>query len=325
MLSRMQPMLTTNSVRWAALLVVALFLLIAAPAALADQPSPVDPQTCALCHQSEVRDWSTSPHAGAFHALSGHESMSCPEGSDADCDCLSCHTSGFDGATPVPFTNGVTCEACHGPLVTGHPETGEMPLDVDSSVCSTCHADTHAEWETTPHGEAGVQCIGCHRSHTQDLRLEDQVLCESCHAERLKDSGHVAHAQAEVSCIDCHTSPAATAAFALAGDSMPSPSHLFSVDTASCESCHGERFHDVTTGDTIADQTWNATLSGAASQTMAREIAAAETVAEASNRQWLQSATLISFGLGIGVGGALGIIFVLIAGFLLQRVGRSQS
>ncbi|MEZ4770973.1 MAG: multiheme c-type cytochrome [Caldilineales bacterium] len=320
--------MTTNSVRWVALLVVALVLLVAAPAALADQPappSPVDPQTCALCHQSEVRDWSASPHAGAFHALSGHESITCTESGDSACDCLSCHTSGFDGVSSAPLSDGVTCEACHGPLVAGHPETGEMPLDVDSSVCSTCHADTHAQWATTPHGEAGVQCIGCHRSHTQDLRLDDQVLCESCHSERLKDSGHMAHAQAQVSCIDCHTSPAATAATALADNTMPSPNHLFSVDTASCESCHGERFHEDATGSAISDQTWNAAVSEAAGQTVAREIAAAESVAEASNRQWLQGATLVSFGLGIGFGGALGIIFVLIAGFFLQRMGRSQS
>ena len=127
---------------------------------------------------------------------SGHEDLTCQDASDPNCDCLTCHTTSFDAATPMPDAAGVTCEACHGPLVTGHPESGEMPLDVDSSVCSDCHVDTHAEWQTTAHGEAGVQCIGCHKSHTQNLRLDDQKLCESCHSDRLLDSGHSAHAQA---------------------------------------------------------------------------------------------------------------------------------
>ena len=317
MLSGRQPTLTASAARWAiALAAIALFLLTA-PAVLADQPAPVDPNTCALCHQEEVHDWQNSPHASSLNALSGHQDLVCQDASDPDCDCLTCHTTGFDGATPMPATAGVTCEACHGPLVTGHPESGEMQLNVDSSVCSTCHVNTHAEWETTPHGQAGVQCIGCHRSHTQNLRLDDQKLCESCHSERLLDSGHIAHAQAKTACVDCHTSPAATVTSV--DGVMPSPSHEFSVNTAACESCHSDTFHQDSTEATSAGETL-ATAFVSTDQTTPAVIAA-----ETSNRQWLQGATVISFGIGIGVGGMAGIIFVLLAGFLLQRIGRNQS
>ena len=192
-----------------------------------------------------------------------------------------------------------------------------MQLDVDSSICSDCHVDTHAEWQTTAHGQAGVQCIGCHRSHTQNLRLDDQQLCESCHGERLLDSGHIAHAQAESACVDCHTSPAATVAN-LSGV-MPSPSHEFSVNTAACESCHSNTFHQ----DSAQATSGSESLATAFVST--DQPAPAAVAAETSNRQWLQGATVMSFGLGIGVGGMIGIVFVLIAGFLLQRIGRSQS
>ena len=318
MLSGMQPIITSNATRWAIALVAIGLFLLAAPAVDADQPAPVDPNTCALCHQEEVRDWQNSPHASALDALQGHEDLTCQDASDPNCDCLTCHTTGFDSAAPMP-TAGVTCEACHGPLVTGHPESGDMLLDVDSSVCSDCHVDTHAEWQTTAHGEAGVQCIGCHRSHTQDLRLDDQVLCESCHTERLQDSGHVMHSEAAVACVDCHTSPAATA-ISLDG-AMPSPSHEFSVATAACQSCHSDTFRaeSAVAGGADRDTSFVSTDQSAA------KTAAATSVAETSNRQWLQGATVLSFGLGIGVGGMAGILFVLIAGFLLQRIGRSQS
>lgn len=320
MLSGMQPKLTAGGARWAIVLAAVALFLLAAPAVSANQPSPVDPSTCALCHQEEVRDWHNSPHASAMDALNGHEGLTCQDASDPNCDCLTCHTTGFDAATPMPAA-GVTCEACHGPLVTGHPESGEMPLDVDSSVCSDCHVDTHAEWQTTAHGEAGVQCIGCHKSHTQNLRLDDQKLCESCHSDRLLDSGHSAHAQATIACIDCHTSPAVTA-ISLDG-AMPSPSHEFSVDTAACESCHSDTFHADSTDAAAVSADWKPSF--ASTSQASAETAAALIVAETGNRQWLQGATALSFGLGIGVGGMAGIMFVLIAGFLLQRVGRSRS
>lgn len=318
MLSGMQPKLTSSVVRWAVVLGAITLILVAAPAVLADQPAPVDPNTCALCHQAEVRDWHNSPHASAMDALSGHEDLTCQAASDPGCDCLTCHTTGFDTSSQMPASGGVTCEACHGPLVTGHPESGEMQLNVDSSICSDCHVDTHAEWQTTAHGEAGVQCIGCHRSHTQNLRLDDQKLCESCHSERLSDGGHIAHAKATVSCVDCHTSPAMTA---VAEDgAMPSPSHEFSVATEACESCHSDTFRT----DSAATASEDRENIFASTDSLATA-AAALSVAESSNRQWLQGATVLSFGLGIGVGGMVGILFVLLAGFLLQRMGRSQQ
>ena len=154
--------------------VLALFSTVA----FADAPIPLqeDPGQCALCHQAEVQDWQTSPHAGAMTSMDPAALTQCQENQGTDCTCLSCHTSSFDPTAQTVPHEGVTCEACHGKFVEGHPENGEMKLSVDSSVCSECHTETHNSWENTAHAQAGVQCIGCHRSHTQNLRLDDEAL-----------------------------------------------------------------------------------------------------------------------------------------------------
>jgi hypothetical protein len=305
---------------WAVVVGVFLLFLLVTPAALAQQP-PADPNTCALCHQAEVQDWKNSPHAGAAKAvemIDGHEATPCQNASDPTCNCLECHTTSFDAATPAPVM-GVTCEACHGPLAPGHPEEAEMQLNVDSSVCSSCHVETHSEWQATAHGQAGVQCIGCHRSHTQNLRLEDEALCESCHRDRLLDGGHALHLESQVNCIDCHTSPSQTVSNV--EGVMPSPSHEFSVNTAACQTCHSELFLEGNVGIALSEEQMETSP-----LTTTQAAAQAATVAEPTeqaDRRWLQGATLVTFGMGMGIGGMIGIAFVLIAGFVLQRVGRS--
>jgi hypothetical protein len=300
---------------------MALFALFSA-AALADAPTPLqeDPGQCALCHQEEVQDWQASPHAGAMSAMDPAALAECRENEGANCTCLTCHNSSFDpSAQKVPH-EGVTCEACHGQFVEGHPENGEMKLSVDSLVCSECHTDTHQSWETTAHAKAGVQCIGCHRSHTQNLRLDDEVLCKSCHRDRLEDSGHAAHLTTGVSCIDCHTSPATMTS----ADGQLVSSHTFAVAKDSCASCHGETFHE---GQSMAGQA--AALGAAVEPALGQATTAGETpaevVADQANRRWLQGATALSFGLGIGFGAMVGVVFVLVIGLIIQRPWRTKS
>ena len=51
----------------------------------------------------------------------------------------------------------------------------------------------------------------------------------------------------------------------------------------------------------------------------------AEIVAEQGNRRWLQGATALSFGLGIGFGAMAGIVFMLVIGLIVQRSWRAKS
>jgi len=301
-------------------------LALFSTAVFADAPTPLqeDPNQCALCHQTEVQDWQASPHAGAMSSMDPAALAQCQENQGADCTCLSCHTSSFDPTAQTVPHEGVTCEACHGKFVEGHPENGEMKLTVDSSVCSECHTETHKSWENTPHAQAGVQCIGCHRSHTQNLRLDDEVLCKSCHRDRLEDKGHAAHVKTGINCIDCHTSPASTTSAAAAAAGQLVGSHQFAVDTESCANCHGQTFHE---GQTAIGEA--AALVAAAEPALAQAATTEETPAqivnEQSNRRWLQGATALSFGLGIGFGGMIGIVFMLVIGLIVQRSWRAKS
>lgn len=276
-------------------------------AALADGPDD-----CALCHQSEVVEWRHSPHAGATLEAQLGTAQECQEAEAEDCDCLSCHSTSFSEVDFAPSQEGVTCEACHGPYVEGHPTDAVMPVDVDSSVCSGCHVQTYQEWKGTPHGQASVQCIGCHRSHTQNLRLDDRYLCRSCHEEGIQDPGHVAHLRASVLCVDCHVFPAATVPPPDGGDMVRvTRSHEFDVAIEVCTGCHGANFHEETAR--IANLTADGSLPGTASPT-------AET-----DSPRLLSATFNALGLGMGVGGMIGIAFVLVVGHIRQREWRNQQ
>lgn len=302
------------------LLAALIALLVLALPALAQTgdtpPQDVGPEKCALCHQAEAQEWQTSPHAQAAESID-HDALvkQCNVNTGEDCTCLSCHTTSFDPGTKTFSQAGVTCEACHGSYVEGHPENGVMQLDVDSSVCSNCHTETHKAWEQTPHAQAGVQCIGCHRSHSQDLRLEDEALCTSCHRDQLQDAGHVAHARSGINCVDCHAKPPAAKIDAKAANQpTASSTHQFSVDTQVCTGCHQEMFQE----QTELAMTQPAAGQPAVSPMSAEAAAACEAEAKASQR-WLQGATALSFGLGLGIGGMIGIVFMLILGFIFQR------
>lgn len=320
------PILTAKATKWLLLFgcLVAFFVLLPS-IALADPPNPAetDPNKCAVCHQAEAEDWQNSPHAQAMTPLSHGDAMACEEGQEETCTCLTCHTTNFDTAAKTFSQAGVTCEACHGPYVEGHPENGQMKLDVDSSICSDCHQETHKDWLSTPHAAAGVQCIGCHKSHSQNLRLDDEQLCTSCHRDRLTDPGHAQHIRAGLNCIDCHATPTATTvdSGARMGGSA-APSHQFAVATEVCANCHGAGFHDTASmavTDQNADAARAAMVEAASQQQPAEEIVAAE-----ADRRWLQGATIFSFGMGMGFGALAGIIFVLIVGLIVQQTRRAK-
>ncbi|MEA3336362.1 MAG: multiheme c-type cytochrome [Chloroflexota bacterium] len=295
-----------------------LFLLVLLPVsglAYQSEPEYSGPEKCALCHMAETRSWENSPHAGALSSIEDVHELACGEaGSTVDCQCMTCHTTNFDPDLHTYASGGVTCEACHGAYVDDHPENGVMQLQVDSAVCSNCHIETHKEWQETAHGNANVQCIGCHQVHSQDLRLTDQTLCQSCHRDRLEDSGHIAHARASVQCTDCHASPDSVALMVdnpLFGGKAPS--HTFDVSAEACANCHGETFQ---TGEMVSlSGTSGRTVPGSAVISSENEADCEE--AEKTSRQTPIFAA-VSLGLGIGIGSLLGIIAIVFIGFINQ-------
>jgi hypothetical protein len=249
---------------------------------MAAPPAPAGAEKCAECHTEETEAWQNSEHASAVDDQTG--------------------------------ALGATCEGCHGSYVEGHPETDVMQLTVDSSVCHDCHTSTFEQWEKSIHAQNDVQCIGCHLSHSQEFRLSDEALCAACHRERLD----TAHGQADVSCIDCHlssTDPHKEVTLVKAmesGSDIPAASHDFTaVLSKDCVNCHGQDVHR-------EDMARVSNVRSPATPECQPELIAKLEATQRTNKS-LQTMTPISLGLGIGIGGMLGIIFMLIVGYINQN------
>lgn len=269
---------------------MALFGLMLPAQALAAPPhdEPVGAELCADCHEQETDAWQNSPHARA----SANEQMP-----------------------------GATCENCHGPYVDDHPDKDVMQLKVDSSICDQCHTTTYNQWKNSSHAQAGVQCIGCHLSHSQEFRLTDEAQCGACHRDRQKDFAHSVHGAAGVACTDCHFS--STVSQQMTGTGEPgltilAPSHDFTaVLAADCVDCHGPDLHQMSpTIERVAD----VELASVAERVPALT-AKLETTRQENKS--LQTMVPVSLGLGMGIGGILGIVFTLAVGYIYQR--RRQS
>lgn len=305
---------------------LAMLLLVVLPAAaLAQSPDPpyAGPEKCAECHSSQMEAWKDSPHAQAMKAFDHPEDSVCAEDPASDgCTCLTCHTTDFDTAKGTFSYGGVTCEACHGPYVEEHPQEGIMQLGVDSSVCQDCHADTHEEWAASSHGQANVQCISCHLSHSQEFRLTDEALCGSCHREHVTDFAHTAHNNAKVTCTDCHTSAEAETGNELQVAAMPggpkAPSHSFEVSSKACVNCHGQNIHNEMMAVASKDPGITYASVRMSSDLASTELAAKLKTVEETNAA-LKSFSITGLGVGIGIGGMLGIVFMLVCGCLGRR------
>jgi hypothetical protein len=286
MLTRMKTQTTlfaavrsTLVVSFAALCLLLFTATGASAQAIVQDTMPENEAGCG-CHSLELETWEMSPHAALL-----------------------------ENGEPV-----AACETCHGAYVRGHPDAGMIALDTDSSVCTDCHAGTAEQWEGTVHAEAGVQCIGCHVAHSQNLRLDDQQLCRSCHREALDDPLHTAHWLADATCTSCHLSeaqPVANVALASTDPSMgfmTTPVHDFvTVSAAKCLDCHREQ---VTTGQpaNASFTTQQMLLTTAAEAPILRtQLAAAQ-----NNERTLALLSPLTLGFGMSLGGLLGIAFVLV-------------
>jgi hypothetical protein len=269
------------------------FLLLALcwPAVvLAAPPVSSGADQCIECHEAETNAWMESPHARMLAA---------------------------DGVA-------ATCESCHGIYVEDHPEAGIMKLTLNSDTCVDCHADTVAQLQNTIHADAGVECIGCHLSHSQEFRVTDDNRCQSCHRETAQVVTHSAHGLADVDCTDCHVSSVTAP---LDGENVSfisnhlkpaveAPDHDFTkVSDASCLGCHTEDAHNglpALDGERVTE---------------ARMVAMAETVPdltakidaiEQTNRSLMIVAPL-ALGFGITLGIALTGIMAMGYCYINQR------
>lgn len=127
--------------------------------------SYVGSDSCASCHRSAYTAWEESGHAHAFDSLKNRDS-------DADPNCIACHTVGFGSKSGYQREFGerklihVGCESCHGPgsehvsqHQSGDPITFRFrPLG--PADCQRCHYgefsrpfDWEQFWPKVKHGK----------------------------------------------------------------------------------------------------------------------------------------------------------------------------
>jgi predicted CXXCH cytochrome family protein len=200
------------------------------------QDEPTDPD-CRDCHPSVYAVWETSHHG---QAMSDSTFMYSWEEQGKSQECLSCHTTGYDANTGTFDAAGVTCEACHSPLTSNHPEQ-PMPTDRSVNLCGTCHQETVFEWQVSHHRSADLSCIDCHGQHSTTLKGDDaQALCASCHRDRASGFAHSAHSIQGLMCADCHLSPTDEDL----GEGHAALDHSFHVRLSTCNACHEYDMHD---------------------------------------------------------------------------------
>ena len=204
-----------------------------------------------------------------------------------------------------------------------------MQLTVDSSGCAKCHNSTFGQWTNTTHAQAGVQCIGCHLSHSQTLRVTDKKLCDSCHRDQTEDFFHLAHRATEVTCIRCHldvpsnqvagTSPggiSTVSQVSTAGNDIPAPGHDFTaVAGQNCVACHSQDAY-APSEDRVAREQLLAMVN------QMPELTAQLDTAQETNKS-LRTITFIALGLGIAAGSLFGVALTLVVGYISQ--GRAKQ
>src|SRR5512141_2147118 len=79
------------------------------------------PQTpaCVACHTEFATEWENGPHGKAVSDPVFVDSWT-QQGKPGAC--LVCHVTNYDPATGTWEQDGVSCEACHGPMKADHPK-----------------------------------------------------------------------------------------------------------------------------------------------------------------------------------------------------------
>jgi len=265
---------------WSILLLAFGLALTGTGTAYADEGDPPGADPCASCHSAETDAWLDSAHK-----VEAGDTMG---------------------------TTGAACTTCHGDYSRGHPDDGAMEfLAVDSATCQECHEPTFDQWQHSVHAGEGVQCIGCHQVHSQDLRLTDEKLCQSCHREAVEDPFHTAHWYSEVACTNCHmaamTVPNTGLLVSNSGQSAAAtlPSHDFvTVSSQNCLTCHKD-------GIGTAAARNDPTLTELRSANAQVEVLGNELTATHKWSKSLEQVAPMFLGFGIGIGGMLGIALMI--------------
>lgn len=291
-----------------------LFITVTAGEARSSQQESEPPaDECQSCHSDTHDDWAESMHGQATDNrafLLEWKKQNSPQ------ECLACHTTGFDPLTGEWEADGITCEVCHGPAPSDHPES-IMPTKGSAEDCGSCHVDTHKQWEISGHGHNDLTCNNCHNPHTTEIKAADsQALCRTCHNQESHFYEMTAHAEQGLLCTDCHL----RLTDASAGEGHGNRIHTFDVDLRSCTQCHGAEMHyPVRDAMLPHDETAQTAEEGDLTVTPSHEPLSASLT---STPEPANSTT--NYALALTVGLALGIIVAPGLDHLYRRMRRNR-
>lgn len=243
------------------LLVTAATYMIAQARTETGQPAlPQQQNGCFGCH-SKFRDaWQSGAHG---HASSDplFDQMWTDQGKPGAC--LVCHVTGYDPALGTWKEDGVSCEACHGPVPAEHsadPSANPVSVDRTNDLCGRCHSGDRfntQEWQASTHFQRAMTCTVCHDPHSATLKTVQgqeetgpSALCINCHSEVSMNFPYTKHNQAGVSCVDCHLRHFETRST----DIHAMPDHSFTASITTCSACHADQMH-AQPSDTTTTQT----------------------------------------------------------------------
>jgi predicted CXXCH cytochrome family protein len=267
--------------------------------------SYVGSDTCAACHKDIHETWAGTLHSQAFSSPVFQEDW-VKQGSSNSC--LECHTTGFDTATGKYSEEGVTCESCHGPMRSDHPQN-PMPVIPDYTLCAKCHKTTTDEWRASRHGAVNINCESCHNPHSQAPRAATvNELCSNCHKDMGSSFTHGTHANAGLQCSDCHM---AAAAHTDSTGGLFATGHTFTVGSEACINCHKDTVH---TRDTILQ------LSGQDSGTAPTSEELEKQVQEQEQQiQSLEAQSSVRLYTGLMQGAIVGLAMGGVAAWIVSR------
>ncbi|MBP1702075.1 MAG: hypothetical protein H6Q38_1182 [Chloroflexi bacterium] len=265
------------------------------------------PDTCKTCHPEIYDTWQSTRHAQAFSSPIFQRDWA-NEGTKFTC--LECHTTGYNAKTSSYAHEGVTCESCHGPYQSGHPQS-LMPLTPNADLCSTCHKTTTDEWHASKHASASIQCQACHNPHSQTPRAASVTeLCTNCHKNMSDSFTHGTHAKAGLECSNCHMYTAPRTEDPIMG--LVPTGHTFAVGSDTCIACHKDTVH---TRDTIVK------LSGQAEATPVINV---ETLQKQVSEQeqtisQLEARSSVRLYTGLAQGAIVGLVTGGVAAWVVSR------
>jgi predicted CXXCH cytochrome family protein len=232
------------------LFAVPLMLVTFALAQAANKPQagPTSSLDCKQCHTAIYQAWESGYHG---------KSMSDPvftkdwEAKGRPNDCLKCHVTGYDPATNTMKADGITCEACHSPIISNHP-LAPMSTNPSSKMCGDCHTETLFEFNASAHQQQGMDCVSCHDQHATTLKEANAgTLCSSCHQDRATNFNHTQHNQQGLTCADCHVNRLQQTP----SEGLAKVDHSFFVNLNACSRCHAYQLHNTDVGAVIATPT----------------------------------------------------------------------